>query len=156
ILVLVALIMPSMRTAREPARRTQCKNNLKQIGLALHNYHDTYDAFPPAFTTNADGQPLHSWRTLILPYLDQKELYEKIDLSKPCDDPINQAAFNSRTLVYLCPSSPAVPPQTTYLALVASNSCMQPNLSKCLSDISVGSDKVLLVIEVPSKQSVHW
>ena len=80
-LVAVALLLPSVRRAREPARRSQCKNNLKQIWLALHNYHDEYQAFPPAYTVDAEGQPLHSWRTLILPYMDQKPLYDKLDLT---------------------------------------------------------------------------
>ncbi len=66
IIVLVALLLPGVRRGvPKAARRTQCKNNLKQISLALHNYHDEYQAFPPAYTMDADGQPLHSWRTLI-------------------------------------------------------------------------------------------
>ena len=79
--LVIALMLPAQRRAREPARRSQCKNNLKQIGLALHNYHETYGAFPPAYTVDADGKRLHSWRTLILPYLDQAPLYDKIDFS---------------------------------------------------------------------------
>lgn len=68
----VALFLPATRNVRPAAYRSQCKNNLKQIGLALHNYHDEYQAFPPAYTVDADGKPLHSWRTLILPYMEQK------------------------------------------------------------------------------------
>ena len=81
---LVALFIPFSRmgsAGREPSRRSQCKNNLKQIGLALHNYHEKYQAFPPAYTVDATGKPLHSWRTLILPFVDQQALYDKIDLS---------------------------------------------------------------------------
>ena len=108
--VLIAFLMPATRTGREPARRTQCKNNLKQIGLALYSYHDTYHAFPPAYTVDADGKPLHSWRTLILPYSDQAPLYAKIDLSKPWDDPVNAEAYNTRTPNgYCCPSVPGLP-----------------------------------------------
>ncbi len=67
--VLVALMLPSVRRGREPARQVQCKNNLRNIALALRNYETEYHALPPAFTVDAEGKPLHSWRTLILPYL---------------------------------------------------------------------------------------
>ncbi|HEY4260168.1 MAG TPA: DUF1559 domain-containing protein, partial [Schlesneria sp.] len=87
-LVVIALFIPLPRRAGEAARRTQCKNNLKLIGLALYNYHDLYGAFPPAYTVDRHGKQLHSWRTLILPFLDQMPLYQKIDLSKPWDDPV--------------------------------------------------------------------
>ncbi|MBC8288680.1 MAG: DUF1559 domain-containing protein, partial [Planctomycetes bacterium] len=69
--ILTALFLPATRTPREASRRSQCKNNLKQIGIALHNYHEDHGAFPPAYTMDANGQPLHSWRTLILLYLAQ-------------------------------------------------------------------------------------
>ena len=58
--VLVALLLPSFRTAREPARRMSCANNLKQIALALHNYEDEYDCLPPAYTVDAEGNPVYS------------------------------------------------------------------------------------------------
>lgn len=80
---LAALTMPAIRQSREPTRRSHCKNNLKQIGLALHNYLDAYGSFPPPFTLDANGNRLHSWRTLILPFIDQAPLYNQIDLTKP-------------------------------------------------------------------------
>src|SRR5262245_61477503 len=110
--VVVALMLPAVRRSREPARRTQCKNYLKQIGLALHNYLEDYHALPPAFTVDAYGQPLHSWRTLILPYLDQRLLYETIDLSKPWNDPANAEAFNTALEIYRCPSATSPPNHT--------------------------------------------
>ena len=82
-LVLIALLLPAVQSAREASPRTNCKNNLKQIGLALHNYHDAYGSFPPAWTTDADGRPLLSWRVLLLPFLDEAPLYEEFDLTEP-------------------------------------------------------------------------
>ena len=79
ICVVIAFMLPATRRARPAARRTQCKNNLKQIGLALHNYHDLYGSFPPAFTVDSNGMPLHSWRTLILPFIDQLPLYQNVN-----------------------------------------------------------------------------
>ncbi len=69
--VLVALLLPAVQAAREAARRAQCVNNLKQIGLAMHNYHSTFDTFPGAAIVNKQGKPLLSWRVAILPYIEQ-------------------------------------------------------------------------------------
>ncbi len=153
--VAVAFLLPVQR-AREPARRSQCKNNLKQIGLALHNYHDQYHAFPPAYTVDADGKPLHSWRTLILPYMEQKALYDKIDLTKPWDDPANADAFKVSIETYRCPSEPGPATHTTYLAVVTPNSCFRPGESARLSDIKDGTSNTLMVTEVDSEHAVHW
>src|SRR5688572_18580233 len=93
IAVLIALLLPAVQQAREAARRTQCKNNLKQIGLALHNYHDNYQLFPaaiifPAYKSSAnctaDGQRFNlnttGW-TMLLPFIDQAPLYNQYNSS---------------------------------------------------------------------------
>lgn len=153
----VALFLPATRRNVRPALyRSQCRYNLKQIAIALHNYHDKFQAFPPAYTVDADGKPLHSWRTLILPYLDQKALYDKIDLTKPWDDPANAEAFKTNIEVYRCPSEPGPATHTTYLAVVTSNSCLRPGESARLSDIKDGTLTTLMVTEVDSEHAVHW
>jgi prepilin-type N-terminal cleavage/methylation domain-containing protein len=85
IAILIALLLPAVQQAREAARRSQCKNNLKQIGLALHNYHDVYNGFPPLRIRNM-SHPTSSWSTgnvgalaRLLPFIDQTPLYDKID-----------------------------------------------------------------------------
>ena len=95
VLITVAMLLPAMRTAGPAARRAQCVNNLKQIALALFNYESAYNALPPAYTVDAEGKPLHSWRTLILPYLEKQSLYDSIDLSKPWNDPANAEALQN-------------------------------------------------------------
>ncbi len=156
IAMLVALFFPATRGSGEAARRSICKLNLKQIGLALHNYHDAYGAFPPAYTVDAAGKRLHSWRTLILPYLDQKPLYERIDLSKPWDDPANAEAFKTRLAVYACPDADGPENHTSYLAVVSPNSCLQPNQPRKISEITDGAGNTLMVIEVAAWQAVPW
>lgn len=153
---LIAFLLPASRVAREPARRSQCKNNLKQIGLALLNYSEVYHALPPAYTVDADGKRLHSWRTLILPFTGQKPLYDKIDLTKAWDDPTNAEAFKTTNYCYSCPSVDGPQNYTTYLAVVTSNSCLRPAESRLLSEITDGTSNTLLVVEAETDHAVHW
>ncbi len=156
VLFLLLVILPGVHQAREAARRTTCKCRLKQLGLAFHNYHEVYGAFPPAYTVDADGKPLHSWRTLLLPYLDQAPLYSQIDLSKPWDDPANAAAFETPMPVYGCPSSSTAPVQASFLAVVLPNSILRAGQSLKTNDVSDGTSNTILVIEVPHDQAVPW
>ena len=104
--VLVALLLPAVQAAREAARRMKCQNNLKQIGLALHNYHDSLKVFPPGGVTSNTT----SWHVHVLPYLELKPLYDQFDFSKGTyDSPASQVGRGAngltRVAVYLCPSS---------------------------------------------------
>jgi type II secretory pathway pseudopilin PulG len=155
--ILVALFLPmTRRNVRPAAERAQCKNNLKQIALALYNYEEAYGTLPPACTVDANGQPLHSWRTLILPYLDQKPLYETIDLSKPWNDPANAEAFSTHLSAYVCPSTDIPDCHTTYLALVGPECAFQPAQPRQFRDMTDGTSNIILVIDVAAADAVHW
>ena len=104
IAILVSLLLPAVQQAREAARRTECKNHLKQIGLALHNYHDAHGAFPLGLTAHGAG-----WSAMLLPYLDQSNIYNTLvfaengagnwDVAGP-----NQSALQTLIPVFRCPS----------------------------------------------------
>jgi type II secretory pathway pseudopilin PulG len=153
---LVVLLIPAQRSAREPARITQCRNNLKMIGLALHNYNDVYGSFPPPFTVDAAGRKLHSWRTLILPFLDQAPLYERIDLSKPWNDPVNEAARRTVVPVYHCPSLSGDADRTTYMAVVGSDGVFRWGETISRDQIRDATAQTLLVLEANGGRSVPW
>lgn len=102
----VALLLPAVQAAREAARRMECQNNLKQIALAMLNYEATHRTFPPAYLPDANGQPMHSWRVMILPYMEQQALYQRYDLNEPWDGPNNSLLIDSMPEVYACPSDP--------------------------------------------------
>ncbi len=83
--LLTCLLLPAVQSAGRVARRAVCQNNLKQIALALLYYHQTNGCFPPAYLADKNGKPMHSWRVLILPYLEQNSLYEQYRFDEPWD-----------------------------------------------------------------------
>ena len=153
--MLIALLLPAVRTARTPARRMACSNNLKQIGIALHLYADVYDCLPPAFTVDSERKGLHSWRTLVLPYAEHEALYNQIDLSKSWNDPVNQHANDTHIDFYQCPSSRGRLGDTSYLAVVAPGSCLRPTEGRRLDDVTDGGDETLIVVEVDAEHVVR-
>jgi prepilin-type processing-associated H-X9-DG protein len=153
---LIALLLPATRSAGPAARRSQCVNNLKQIALALHNYEQAYKALPPAHTVDAKGRPLHSWRTLILPYLEQEPLYQTIDLSKPWNDPANAKALETSLQVFRCPEAVGPKNMTTYLAIAAPNGCLIPKESRRLAEITDAHESTLLVVEAGEENAIPW
>ncbi|MDB4614454.1 DUF1559 domain-containing protein [bacterium] len=114
IAILVSLLLPAVQQAREAARRTQCKNNLKQIGLAVHNYQSAYNVLPPGWVSAGPGESdrhnYFAWSTFILPFLDQPRLYSSFDFSTDMDSPANAEFLDIQLAMYRCPSddSPAM------------------------------------------------
>lgn len=150
--VVAACLTPATSLAREPARRVQCKNHLKQIGLALHNYHDVFGSFPPAYTVGADGGRLHSWRVLILPFLDEARLYNLLRLSEPWNSPHNVDVAKKVPTVYACPSraiAPGHPASSTSYVAVTGDRTAWPEGGRAtrLRDLSDGTSKSILLIE---------
>jgi prepilin-type N-terminal cleavage/methylation domain-containing protein/prepilin-type processing-associated H-X9-DG protein len=111
IAVLIALLLPAVQAAREAARRAQCVNNLKQIGLALHGYHGSREAFPPAYVTDVVNNaaspeigPGWGWGIMILADLEQKPLYDAVNFNLQITDPGSMTARTAVLSVFLCPS----------------------------------------------------
>jgi len=129
--VLIALLLPAVQKVREAANRTSCKNNLKQLGLALHNYESTYRQFPAAIKGNAGASPIFaglpayffSWSALaqLNPYLEQTNIYNSMDLTQPIFvppaftiSPANQFAVQQVVKTFLCPSDRMEPISIAY------------------------------------------
>lgn len=156
-MVLITLYVQDVfRQLQMRATRTQCPNNLRAIGLALHNYHEAHGTFPPPYTVDTNSQPLHSWRTLILPYLGQESLYKSIDLSKPWNDPANAKAYDTHLREYECSSRGISPGFTTYLAVLGDGCSFDPAHPTQISDVTDGLSNTVAVIDVAPDQAVHW
>lgn len=106
IAVLIALLLPAVQQARESARRTQCKNNLKQMGLAVHNYIDVCRLIPPGGITGAASQNKANGWLFLLPYLDQANVYNQFNFSLDLENPANYAAKILPIQAYFCPTRP--------------------------------------------------
>ena len=156
IAMLIALILPSIRWAPQAADRTRCSNNLRNVTLALISYANKHKAFPPAYTLDANGNRLHSWRTLILPYLDQQALYESIDLLRPWNDPANAKAYGTELDVFSCPAAKLSGGLTTYLGNATTDGCFTGDRPRPISEITDSPDQTVLVAEVATTQAVHW
>lgn len=131
IAILISLLLPAVQQAREAARRTQCSNNLKQIGLAIHNYHDSHGRFPPSAID--PGMSRSGAFAAILPYLDHSNVYQTYNFSLGNSDPANLAAVSQRISTYICPSAPFRRP-------VPISGCDSNNRAPGTYAVSTGSD----------------
>jgi hypothetical protein len=142
---LIGLLLPAVQSAREAAPRMACMNNLKQIALALHNYHDVYKSLPPA--------PMHSWRVLLLPFLEEQELYDQYKFDEPWNGPDNIKLLNRMPQIYACPSNPGT--CTSYVAVVGPNTAWPGQQARTFAELKDGTSNTVLVIEYDN-QSIQW
>ncbi len=152
-------LMPCLETAREAARRSECYDNLRQIGLALHNYHSFYGSFPPAYVADSDGRPMHSWRVLILPFLGERALYDQYDFSEPWDGYDNGKLLSGMPSTYACPSRPRGRKErgyfTSYVAVVHPRTAWPGATPRKMAEIRDGTSNTILVVEASSRQ-IPW
>lgn len=163
----ISLLMPAMRSAPEAARRAQCVNNLKQIALALHNYQETYGTLPPAYVAAEDGTPMHSWRVLILPFLDHNDIYEQYRFDEPWDGPNNRKLANRIPTSYRCPSfgkddwsywsdSKKELFRTAYVVLSGDETPFPGPRATKFEEIRDGTSNTMMVVEVDDESAVPW
>lgn len=154
--ILAALMLPALQGARHAARTMQSTNNMKQIGLALHNYESTYRTLPPAFTTDAAGNKLHSWRVLLLPFMEQKNLYDQINLDEPWNSTSNSRFHDTVPDVYRSPIAAPNGNQTSYVAIVGANAGWEGAGPISFVSFENGLSNVVMVAEIPVEQSFCW
>jgi hypothetical protein len=157
-LVLAGLLLPAIQTAREVSLRMTCHGHLKQIALALHNYRTANGCFPPAYVADKNGCPMHSWRVLILPYLEADALYKQYNFNEPWDGPHNKKLLAARPPRYVCPSDENAhargATQTSYVAVVGANAAWSGEQPKKAANVAPSS-QTIMVVEV-TDAGINW
>jgi hypothetical protein len=151
--IVMAILLPA-GGSREASPRTQCKNNLKQIVLALHNYHDAYGCFPPAYIADKQGRPMHSWRVLILPFVEFKPIYQQYRFDEPWNGPHNRELTSLNLNLFHCPAekSSDTDGETNYLVVVGPKTVFPGEKCVRISEIAAGT---ILLVEVDNS-GIKW
>jgi prepilin-type processing-associated H-X9-DG protein len=136
------------------AARTRSANNLKQIGLALHNYHDVNGAFPPAAVCDKTGKPMLSWRVLILPYIEQDVLYKEFKLDEPWDSEHNKKLLAKMPKVYEVPDQTAPATETHYRVFAGNGAVFDYVRGSKILDITDGTSNTIMVATAAA--AVPW
>ena len=152
--VAVALLLPAVQSAREAARRAQCVNNLKQIGLAMFNHHSRFEVFPAAIT-DGEGTPLLSWRVALLPQLNEQDLYDEFHLDEAWDSPHNKALIDRMPATFTCPSEPDMDSgMTTYRIAEGPGASFPGPEGISIREIQDGTSVTIAVFE--SEEPTPW
>ena len=152
--VLISLITP--RVNGPPARRTVCLNNLKNIGLALTNYHSVHGCYPPAYIADANGKPMHSWRVLLLPHMDNAALYRRYRFDEPWDGPNNRKLHDVVLKFYGCPEDDdRQNTDTNYCVVIGPKTLFRGAKTVKLQEIKDAPSYVIAVVEVKNS-GIHW
>lgn len=153
-LALTFLLLPALQGSRY-SPSAHCRNNLKQIGLALQMYHTNNGCYPPAYITDDQGRPMHSWRTLILPYLERNDLLLAYRFDEPWDGPNNRRLERPSRGIFQCPSRSDPRDTVDYLAVIGPGTMWPGAESFDNSQIRDDPAKTILLVEVLNSD-VDW
>lgn len=154
--ILVGLLLPAVQASRAAARRMSSSNNLKQVGLAMHNFHDTYNELPLAAIHDDDGQPLLSWRVAILPFIEQPALFERFRLDEPWDSPHNIELLAEMPATYASPGIELQPGNTVIHAMIGEGMALSEDEAIRFQNFLDGLSNTILAIEGNSISQVPW
>ena len=138
------------------AQRNQATNNLKQIGIAMHNFHDVHARFPAASVKDEDGKPLLSWRVQLLPFIDQAPLFDQFRMDEPWDSLHNKALIKHLPPTYIAPGSEAGAGKTNYLGLHHEKGIFHDGDGTRISDIRDGTSNTIMMVEADDDHAVIW
>ncbi|MCL4206319.1 MAG: DUF1559 domain-containing protein [Pirellulaceae bacterium] len=137
-------------------RDDKCLANLRQIAVAIQQYHDFHGCFPPAYFVDEAGTPVHSWRVLVLPFLGYQELYDQYRFDEPWDGEHNRKLLDKMPSIYRCPEAADAPPGTTdYVAVIGARTVWPAHYSTKRSDITAGTSNCPLLLEI-ADANVPW
>jgi hypothetical protein len=141
--------------ARRAALNSSTQGPLNQVLMALHNYHAEYGCLPPAYIADKDGKPMHSWRVLILPYLDESALYQAYRFDEPWDSAHNLSLADSMPRSFLARTEPASRRYTNIVVIVGPSTAFPGGTSTTFDDFKDGTDNTILVTEI-ANSDICW
>jgi hypothetical protein len=152
------VLLPAVMASREAAARSQRMNNLKQIALGMFNCESAKGMFPPSASYDANGKPLLSWRVLILPYIEQQDLYSQFHLDEAWDSDHNRALIAMMPAIYADPAEPglAANGRTTFVVPTGEGLVFGGREGTKLSEIRDGTSKTIMAVEVIPELAVVW
>jgi len=157
--VTLFLLLVPVPTGREASPENCCLNNLKAIGIALHHYNHQYGRFPPPYTVDEEGNRLHSWRALILPFLDRQDLFASIRFDEPWDSEHNRRVGSEGIRLFQCPSSASGENTndflTNYVMITGPGTVGESLQGTRVEDIADPYDATVLVAEV-AQSDINW
>jgi hypothetical protein len=153
--VLPKMLADAQQAAGDAAQRTRRLNHLKQIGLAMHNHHATYKAFPPAAVRGSDGTPLLSWRVQLLPFLEEQELYNQFHFDEPWDSQHNIQLLERIPPVYQTPGHEN-DGKTSIVVFQGEGTPFGGESGPSLRDIIDGSSNTIMCVEAAPDKAVPW
>ena len=154
---LKSLLTTVVREASKPAKRSQCANNLKQLAIAMHNFHDRYRSLPPSASYDDKGKKLLSWRVFVLPFVEQSALYRQFRLDEPWDSEHNKKLIPKMPAVFACPAANLrAKGMTTYLAPLAEKTVFSGKAGVPFKDITDGMSNTIMLVEVDADRAVIW
>ncbi|CAN0371858.1 unnamed protein product, partial [Ectocarpus sp. 4 AP-2014] len=150
----------AVQAAREAARRTRSKNNMKQLALAVLNYESAHGRLPAQAICADDGTPLLSWRVTVLPYMEEQALYNGFHLDEPWDSPHNKPLLAKMPQTYIDPSSPGLSVEdgkTHYLGVTGPDAVFVPGAQgRSFRTITDGTSRTLMSVQVDDNHAVEW
>lgn len=154
--ILAALLLPAVSAARDAARNTQVMNQMKSIGVAVHNYDGAYNQLPPPFATDSSGTPIHSWRVTLLPFIEEQARWEQWNQNEPWDSATNTQLQHPMPSEYqsLFDSDPSSV-ETHVFTVRDPNSMMPGDKNMKFNDATDGMHNTILAVYLPQR-TVNW
>lgn len=155
--ILAGLLLPAVQSARAAARDAACRHNMRQIAVAIEDYRTVHGHYPPSYVADQNGRPLHSWRVLILPYLERQDLYDQYDFDEPWDGPNNRRLHDRMPDIFACPEVVETGGRTTtnYVVVSGPGAIFDGPRTTSRQEITDDPAQTILLVEMEGA-NIHW
>lgn len=152
----MAMLGPAISQAQGAARTTSSRNNLRQVGLAFHNFHDAYKRFPNSASKDGSGKRLLSWRVHLLPFLGRQDVYDRFNLEEPWDSPTNRPLVDQMPNVYRPANGGVASGKTRLLAVTGQGTMFEGEKGRGIREVTDGTANTIMVVQVAPENAVYW